>query len=281
MKKILYTIGLFLTGAALLSSCMEDPGTEIVFDKKPVVEFNYATFSTKPKDRAVTLLDGENYPLQVQVNWIGKAPGNDVVIPVTIDEANTTGQEGVDFIIPKKEVVIPAGETIGYLDIEVIDDQYSGGEEFTIALSLQPGADYEVSKNAGSLEYDYFIACPFDINTFVGAYDCDEPGYAVYPVNFSLVYDGTGNEPPTTQNDNFWDVGAAINYEFEPTSIVDVVITIPEQEFVYGSNTYVVTGTSEGTVPNTCSGDFKVSYTVKRKNTGATVDSNIHTFTKQ
>lgn len=281
MKKILYTIGLFLTGATLLSSCMEDPGTKITYDKKALVEFDYATFSTTPRDRALSVVDGENYTLQVKVNWIGTPPENDVVVPVTVDSAENA-QEGVDFVIPVKEVVIPAGEAVGYLNIEVIDDQYSGGEEFTIYLSLQSGANHDVSGNHGQLAYNYFIACPFNVNNFVGSYLCDEPGYAEYPVNFSLVYDGTGPEPPTTRNDNFWDVGAAIDYEFEPISIVDAIVTIPPQQFIFIGITLEVEGTSEGLAPpDACSGNFKVSYTVKRLDTGATIDNNIHTFTKQ
>ena len=43
--------------------------------------------------------------------------------------------------------------------------------------------------------------CALDINNFIGAFDCDEAGYGVYPVNFTK-HPTLAN---TIVNDNFWD----------------------------------------------------------------------------
>jgi len=76
--------------------------------------------------------------------------------------------------------------------------------------------------------------CTFDINNFVGAYDCDEAGYGVYSVNFTK-HPTLAN---TIRNDNFWDwaaPGSLVNYTFSGNFLETV--TVPKQTFTYGDGT--------------------------------------------
>ncbi|WP_038030164.1 DUF4843 domain-containing protein [Thermonema rossianum] len=263
MKKILYTIGLFLTGAALLSSCMEDPGTTIKYEGKPFVEFDILTSGSSLSPDVIDInQDGLPVEKSLKINLVGKLPEQDVTITVAVLPDSSTAVEGVHYNLPSKEITIPAGETSGELKIEILDDNLT--ELYDLYLVLEGGGEYVPAENFKNLRYT-FGTCPFDINTFIGTYDCLEPGYATYEVNFSLV-SGT-----TLKNDNFWDVGAEIDYVFASDG---ASVTIPTQTF----GSYEVDGSSPSK-PNTCDGSFKVDYQVRSG--GAVIDDNTHTFTKK
>lgn len=142
----------------------------------------------------------------------------------------------------------------GAFDTKLVCD----GNLYTLAKVTKSGSSYTITPVAE--------AASVDVSAFVGAYDCDEPGYAVYTVHFTA-----GDEPGVIVNDNFWDSGAEIEY------VLDVcgTVTIPSQTFAAGA-TYTVTGS--GTYdPNT--EQIIVDYVVKNA-AGSTVDSNTHTFTR-
>lgn len=132
------------------------------------------------------------------------------------------------------------------------------GNLYTLAKIVKSGSSYTITPVAE--------AASVDVSAFVGAYDCEEPGYGVYTVNFAA-----GDQPGVIVNDNFWDSGVSIEY------VLDVcgTVTIPNQSFTAGA-TYTVTGS--GTY-NTATGEIVVDYVVKSA-AGATVDANTHTFTR-
>jgi len=73
--------------------------------------------------------------------------------------------------------------------------------------------------------------CTFNINNFIGTFDCDEAGYGIYPVNFTkhptLVN--------TIVNDNFWEFaapGSLLNYTL--SGDFNEVVTVPRQTFTFG-----------------------------------------------
>lgn len=100
--------------------------------------------------------------------------------------------------------------------------------------------------------------CDLNINNFIGAFDCDEAGYAVYPVNFSL-------DPVlanTIVNDNFWDYaapGAVVKYTF--SGDFDQKVTVPRQTFEFYDG-YVGWVEGEGTY-NGCNNTMIVEYLIE------------------
>jgi hypothetical protein len=117
-------------------------------------------------------------------------------------------------------------------------------------------------------QFDWVVVCPFtSINVFTGNYSCNEPGYGDYDVTFALK---AGN---TVTNDNFWDVGSAIDYVIDPATGKVAVAT--GASFVYSGTTYLLSGS--GTI-NNCNGDMIVKYTITTT-AGAPVETNTHTFT--
>lgn len=129
-----------------------------------------------------------------------------------------------------------------------------------------------------SPEFSFTVKCDLNIDNFVGAYMCDEPGYAVYPVTFTKI------NVTTIENNNFWDSGYVVQYVFDEFG--NVTIT---QKVVNVSTTKTYTINGSGRYDAATSG-FYTDYTVVQKVytyanyaltiTPTTVDSNTHTFTK-
>jgi hypothetical protein len=116
--------------------------------------------------------------------------------------------------------------------------------------------------------WHFSVAVNYDINNFVGVFDCNEPGYGHYDCNFTKV------SATTVKNDNFWDSGWAVEYIFDDYGDV----TIKPISYVGGTVTYDITGHGKF---NNKTKSFYVDYEVKNHATGAVVDSNTHTFVKK
>lgn len=99
--------------------------------------------------------------------------------------------------------------------------------------------------------------CTFDINNFIGAFDCDEAGYEVYSVNFT-------KDPVLTNtilNDNFWDFaapGSVVKYTLTGDFLEEVTVT--NQPFTFFDGTV---GWVEGSgTYNSCENSMTVDYTI-------------------
>lgn len=99
--------------------------------------------------------------------------------------------------------------------------------------------------------------CTFDINNFIGAFDCDEAGYDVYSVNFT-------KDPVlanTIVNDNFWDFaapGSVVKYTLTGDFLEKV--TVARQNFTFNDGTV---GWVEGSgTYNGCAGTMIIDYTI-------------------
>lgn len=116
--------------------------------------------------------------------------------------------------------------------------------------------------------FHFSVLVNYDINNFVGLFECDEPGYAKYNVNLTKI------NATTISNDNFWDSGWAVQYVFDDKGDVKIIPI----SYVDKTTTYDITGAGKF---NNKTKSFWVDYTVKNKATGATVDHNVHTFVKK
>jgi hypothetical protein len=116
--------------------------------------------------------------------------------------------------------------------------------------------------------WHFSVAVAYDITNFVGVFDCNEPGYGHYNCNFTKV------SATTVSSDNFWDSGWAVSYVFDDYGNVNITPV----SYVDKGVTYDITGT--GKFDNKAK-SFYVNYLVKNHATGATVDSNTHTFVKK
>lgn len=99
--------------------------------------------------------------------------------------------------------------------------------------------------------------CAYDINDFIGTFDCDEPGYEVYSVHFT-------KDPVlanTILNDNFWDYsapGSVVKYTLSGDFLEKVTVT--RQPFTFEDGTV---GWVEGSgTYNSCEKSMTVDYTI-------------------
>jgi hypothetical protein len=142
----------------------------------------------------------------------------------------------------------------------------SGKAKITVTETTMGG----LTSDPVSVEVSIEPFCVLDINKFVGAFNCDEAGYGVYPVNFTL--------DPAVQNriinDNFWDwpgAGQVIYYNL--SGDINQTVSVPKQTFTFGDGTVgwvEGSGTYDG-----CAGTMVVDYDVEY---GGTVYDTHHEF---
>jgi len=101
------------------------------------------------------------------------------------------------------------------------------------------------------------------IAAFVGLYDCDEPGYKHYDVNFKKI------NSTTIECDNWWDSGWPVQFILDFAKKTATIKT-------YVNGTYTVNGF--GTI-DPATGKMVVPYTVTKS--GAISDNNTHTYVKK
>lgn len=212
------------------------------------------------------------------VKTVSAPPGNRSVAQITIsqDEIYQVYKDAT-FDYDGDGVGTPVFNNPAHPD-RVADGRFVEADEFRLTWQLFTDDGRVFTKWGPSVctefpnancQYDWVVVCPFPgSSTFTGSYACEEPGYATYPVAFTLKSGST----TTIVNDNFWDVGASIEYVINGAN---GTVTIPLQNFSYSGTDYTVSGS--GTI-NNCNGGMSVDYAVKSG--GADVDVNTHSFTK-
>ena len=251
-----------------LNACMDDPGTDIVFGET-FVEINEASLATsntttriyKRTDNGITVKDS------LTINLVGAHRSSAISVSYKLSTGGT-GVKDTHFKITDGTVSIPANASFAKIPFEIIDDVIEPGEIFTFIVELT-SADVPLSKNYSKVTFRFTTECPFDVNTFVGNYSCQEPGYGGSPYDVTFTK-GTGN---TIVINNFWDFGGVVTYTFSGSTV-----TIAQQTVSMGGEPWIVAGS--GTF-NTCTGRMIVNYTVDRVSDGLRYDTNTHTFTKK
>jgi hypothetical protein len=277
--KHIFKIFILFIGVSLVA-CFDDPGTDIVWGDKAYIELDRAGQPNPVVNNQYNRLnDGTKYPLNVQVNLMGRPQSEDVTINFEI-ESGSTAIEGVHYnrLSTGNSIVIPAGQNTATVPFEVIADNIDpdapGTADDLFIIFNITGGDLPLSKYVRAT-FNLKTLCPFLRSNFLGAYTANEPGYGMYDVNFTA--DAT--DPNTIVADNFWDFGGVVKYLFVVTGTTGS-ITLPTQDVVMGANTYTVSQNGT-TTTNSCGDSFVVPYKVVLKSTGATQDTNTHTFTKQ
>lgn len=122
--------------------------------------------------------------------------------------------------------------------------------------------------------YTFKVKVLLDLEKFTGLFDCDEPKYAHYDVNFTKA----GKD--TLQVDNFWDLQWKLNYVFDEMGKVTIV---PATFSPDASLKVSVTGT--GAFDNEKK-EIKISYVVLQDASADSplaieIDRNTHTYIKK
>jgi len=192
MKKILLNI-LIAGILASFSSCFDDPGTDIVWESA-LVEFEGATKLSPSSAVYIRFNDGTTARERLQVNLVGAQIDQPVTINFEVDQANTTAIEGVHYsMVSSGSIQIPAGDSFGFIEFDVLPDNFDETDEFTIAFNMTSVSveGIDVSPNFSSVEHFMSITCPFTI------FD-----YASIAGDYTVTSDGASTDPCPADNPN-------------------------------------------------------------------------------
>lgn len=134
----------------LFSSCMKDVDDDFYF-RDAVVEFENATTLTKAP--------GKNYPLlpilarnsgvtEYRINLLGEQlPQNQNLVFRVIPE-ESTAVEGEHYSLPNgNTILLPANESFGYLEVEVLDFPEGGSGTVLVVFELVGNETVRPSEN--------------------------------------------------------------------------------------------------------------------------------------
>jgi hypothetical protein len=279
-KSNLFKIVVALVVPMLLNACFSDPGTDIKLTNIAVVEIDQATTSggadlSKSYQRipgGPTLIKDS-----IRVNLVGPQRATEINVSFAIDPTSTA-VAGIHYsLISQTSIKIPANASFGFIYFNVLPQNINPNEIWKMKVNLTT-ADVPVNPNFATFTRSIRISCSYLRSSFVGPYRCLEPGYATY--NVTITDDPTNLNGVV--NSNFWDVGASIKYVFNGAT---GTVSIPLQTFQAditggGPEALTVESQATGSSFDACTGKFIVPYIVKRVSSGATIDSNTHTFTK-
>lgn len=236
-KNLIIAILPILFGMFLLQSCTEDVPEPQIFGafSDPV--------AVAPLDAALIKVTGTT----VELKWATTDPDGDAPLC------------DVYFGTEEGPALYKAGHTGLSLSVPVVE-----GQTYYWSVTM-----YDANKvMTYGHEWHFSVAVAYDINNFVGLFQCDEPGYSKYDCTFKKISN------TTVENNNFWDSGWAVQYVFDDYGDVKIIPVSYTDKGV----TYDITGSGKF---NNKAKSFYVDYTVKNHATGATVDHNVHTFVKK
>ena len=160
MKRIKYIFSLALA-MMILSSCFDEPGTEILFDDS-FVELDAATTGSGSKDYTFLRTNtGTTYSAGFVVNRAATSASSDVAVNFEID-ASSTAIENVHYSLSGSSVTIPSGSYSAELPITILADNIEAGERLTIVVNLT-SADIPLSDNYSSGTHTVQISCESDL----------------------------------------------------------------------------------------------------------------------
>ncbi len=160
-------------------------------------------------------------------------------------------------------------------EMDVEFDQLPPADSTAYIGVVETNAEGIHSDDTTTLAVKVLEFCKWNDDTFIGNFDCDEPGYAVYPV----VFTADDSVPGRIWETNFWDWANEPIY-YDLSMDIEQTVTLPEQEFTADGNDgtlhFKVSG--EGTY-NTCQKKMVVHYVVTSLDDGEVWDDNVHTYT--
>lgn len=166
--KTMKYIGLFLVGAMLLTSCFDDPGTDIVLEES-FVELDAARTVTQSAPFSyLRRNDGINLPSGILVNRVSTSSSNAVNVTIAVDPASTA-IEGLHYVVNSTSVTIPAGEFSVEVDIDIIPDNIEAGEQLNLILEIV-SADLPINQTVAKATHVLSVICPVDPTFATGDY---------------------------------------------------------------------------------------------------------------
>lgn len=194
MKRIKYLFSLALA-MMILSSCFDEPGTEILFDDS-FVELDAATTGSGSKDYTFLRTNtGITYSAGFVVNRAATSASSDVNVNFEIDPSSTA-IENVHYTVTGSSVTIPSGSYSAELPFTILADNIEAGERLTIVVNLT-SSDIPLSDNYSTGTHTVQISCESDI---AGTYSAAASGVngfngAAYSITSEVTFTTDDSNP--------------------------------------------------------------------------------------
>ncbi len=152
MKKT-FNLILLLTAALTLGACFKD--NTIVYDKA-VVEFQDAVVRSPALGKTYPLITAANGlgAQTLQVNLVGAQRDSDQTIRFSVDAAESTAKDGVNYQLSGNTLTIPAKTSIVSLPVTILKAPTQTGASVTLVLVLEGnGSDIGPNENYKRVGY--------------------------------------------------------------------------------------------------------------------------------
>lgn len=162
-----------LTFTLSLTSCFDEPGTNILFEGA-FVELDAA--GTPSGSRTYTFLrvnDGQPKDAGFVLLFSGAPRSSDISVSYEIVAATTTAIEGVHYTVASTSVTVPANANSVDLPFQILVDNIEAGEVFDIDINIT-SADVSIHPELGSAVHKIQISCPSDL---AGTFDAESTNF--------------------------------------------------------------------------------------------------------
>lgn len=161
MKK-LYIYFAVVFAAMAMTSCFDDPGTD-VFIELNQVEFNAGNLPNGLTSTQTRSSDTQTDLLQVQVNRVSTIATSAVTLTIAVDPTSTA-VKGVHYSLESNTVTIPAGEFVANFPVTILTGNISPTETPQLKLLITSATGAELSPNYADLAINIRVVCPSAIS---------------------------------------------------------------------------------------------------------------------
>jgi hypothetical protein len=161
MKK-LYIYFAVVFASMAMTSCFDDPGTEVFIDLNQV-EFNAGNLPNGLTATQIRQSETQTDVVQVQVNRVSTDGSAAITINIGVDPTSTA-VNGVHYSLASNSVTIPAGEFVANFPVTILTGNIEPSETPQLKLVIESATGAELSPNYADLAINIRVVCPSDIS---------------------------------------------------------------------------------------------------------------------
>lgn len=161
MKK-LYIYFAVVFAAMAMTSCFDDPGTE-VFIELNQVEFNAGNLPNGLTTTQTRTSNSQTDVLQVQVNRVSTDATAAITMTIAVDPTSTA-VNGVHYSLAGNSVTIPAGAFVANFPVTILTGNIAPTELTQLKLVIDTVTGAELSPNYADLAINIRVVCPSAIS---------------------------------------------------------------------------------------------------------------------
>lgn len=161
MKK-LYIYFAVVFAAMAMTSCFDDPGTD-VFIEVNQVEFNAGSLPNGLTTTQTRSSDTQTDVIQVQVNRVSTDGSGAITVTIAVDPTSTA-VNGVHYSLASNTVTIPAGEFVANFPVTILTGNIEPSETPQLKLVMESATGAELSPNYADLTINIRVVCPSSIS---------------------------------------------------------------------------------------------------------------------